>query len=147
MTADISGSSCPNLFSMFTAERERLFRTRREAFVFSVAGQSAIVGLLVYVTCCVVQDPPRVVALSKMKEFPLIFSGDKGGGGGNFDPLPASHGNPPRASVEDQLTSPTVIVPREMPILPVPETVMVAPDIKFPQGQIGDPMSQFSRVL
>jgi periplasmic protein TonB len=44
--------------------------------------------------------------------------------------------------------SPTVIVPREMPKLPMEETVVVAPEIKFPQGsQVGDPMSQFSQWL
>jgi protein TonB len=41
-----------------------------------------------------------------------------------------------------------VIVPKEMPKLAVEETVMAAPDIKFPQGgQIGDPTSRFSQWL
>jgi TonB family protein len=76
---------------------------------------------------------------------PLIFSGRNGGGGGNFELLSASHGNPPRASLDPQIVPPTVIVPKEMPKLPAEETVVVAPEIKFPQGgRIGDPSSLFS---
>jgi len=38
-----------------------------------------------------------------------------------------------------------VILAKEPPKLPMPETVNVAPDIKLPQGgQIGDPFSKFS---
>jgi protein TonB len=79
---------------------------------------------------------------------PLVFSGQSGGGGGNHNPFPASHGNLPKASLDPQLVPPTVIVPKEMPKLPAKESVVVAPDIRLPQGgRIGDPMSQFSRVL
>lgn len=82
-------------------------------------------------------QPPR--------DLPLIFSGDNGGGGGNFDLLPASRGTPPRASLDAQIAPPTVIVPKEMPRLPAEQTVVVAPDIKFPQGgPVGDPSSMFS---
>jgi TonB family protein len=78
----------------------------------------------------------------------LIFSGHNGGGGGGLDPLSASHGNPPRASLDTQVVPPTVVVPREMPKLPVDETVVIAPQIKYPQGgQIGDPASPFTRWL
>ena len=41
-----------------------------------------------------------------------------------------------------------MIVPKEQPKLAVEQTVMVAPEIKLPQGgQIGDPTSQFSKIL
>ena len=40
------------------------------------------------------------------------------------------------------------MLPKEMPKLPVEETVIVAPDIKLLQGgQIGDPTSQFSNRM
>ena len=46
------------------------------------------------------------------------------------------------------MVPPDVIVPKEMPKLPVQETVVVAPDVKIPQGgQIGDPSSVFSKIL
>jgi TonB family protein len=148
MTATSPGPG-PDLFSILSGERDRIYRTRREAFVLSLLGQAAILGLLIYFMSCVIEHPPGVINQpSKFSDLPLVFSGDSGGGGGNHDPLPASHGNLPRASLDPQLAPPTVILPKEMPKLPVEETVMVAPDIRLPQGgQIGDPASQFSKVL
>jgi len=149
MTAATPGDSGPNIFSMFSGEGVGLYRARSEPFVLSLLGQAVIVGLLIYFTSCVIRNPPGIVRhIPKLDELPLVFSGHGGGGGGNFDPLPASRGNLPRASLNDQLAPPTVMLPKEMPRLPVEGTVMVAPDIKLPQGgQIGDPMSLFSRAL
>jgi TonB family protein len=148
MTAASPGAG-PNIFSFLTSEKNGLYRARRETFVASMLGQAVIVGLLVYFTSCVIQGtPPLALQISKFRELPIVFSGRNGGGGGNRDPLPASHGNPPPASLNPQLVPPTVIVPKEMPKLAAPETVMVAPDVPMPQGgQIGDPLSQFSKAL
>jgi len=146
MTAAPAGPA--QLFSMFSGQRDGMYRTRREAIVFSLIGQALVVGLLTYVTCCVIEDTPRIGRLPKLGDVSLVFSGYNGGGGGNFDKLPPSRGNPPRASLDDQVVPPTVILPKEPPKLALDETVRVAPDVKLPQGgQIGDPMSQFSRVL
>jgi TonB family protein len=145
MTAATFGPPGPNLFSMFSGEGNSLNRTRHEAFVFSLLVQALIVGLFIYFTSSVIRTPPGAgLQLLKLDELPLVFSGHNGGGGGNHDPLPASHGNPPRASLDTQIVPPTVIVPKEMPKLSVEETVMVTPDVKLPQGgPIGDPMSRF----
>jgi hypothetical protein len=62
--------------------------------------------------------------------------------------VPASHGNPPPASLDPQLAPPTVMMPQEMPKLAVPETVVVAPEVPLPQGgQIGDMMSKSSSFV
>ena len=135
----------PSLFSAFSGEPNAGDRTRREAFVLSLLGQAAILSAIVYFTSCVIQNAPEIRRqLPKFAELPIVFLGHNGGGGGNRDPLPASQGTPPRASLENQIVAPTVIVPKEMPRLPVEETVEVAPEIKFPAGAIGDPLSQFS---
>jgi TonB family protein len=146
MTAATSSPSGPNLFSMFSGQSNQLYRARREAFAFSLVGQALLIGLLVYFTSCVIRNPPGArLRLPKLEDLPLVFFGHNGGGGGGLDPLPASHGNLPRASLDTQIVPPTVIVPKEMPRLAVEETVMVAPDIKLPQGgPIGDPLSRFS---
>ena len=148
MTAASLGSG-PNNFSIFSGQNEGLYRTRRETFVFSMLGQAAIVGVLIYFTSCVIRNTPEIGKnLPKSNDLLLVFSGHNGGGGGNHDLLPASHGNLPKASLDPQLVPPTVIVPKEPPKLAVEETVRVAPGIQLPQaGQVGDPMSQFSRVL
>ena len=138
----------PFLFSIFSTE-ENLYRTRREAFVLSLVGQAAILGVIVYFTSCVIRSAPAIArSVPRWGDLPLIFSGNNGGGGGNHDPLPASRGNLPRASLDAQIAPPTVIVPKEMPKLPMQETVVVAPDVTLLQGgQIGDPTSQFSKIL
>jgi TonB family protein len=108
--------------------------------------QALIIGLLTYFTCCILDAPFKVLErLRHAEDLPLIFSGDSGGGGGGFDKLPASHGNLPRASLDQQIVPPNVMQPTAMPKLPVEETVVIAPDVKIPQGgQIGDPTSQFT---
>ena len=146
MTAASRG---PQLFSLFSGSNDLLGRTRKEAFVLSLLGQAAILGLIVYFTSCVIRSTPDIARqFPKLRELPLIFSGRNGGGGGDRDRLPATRGNFPRASLDPQIVPPTVIVPKEPPKLPVDQTVVVAPDLKLPQGgQIGDPSSQFSNWL
>jgi len=148
MTAASPGPG-PNIFSILSADNDGLYRARRETFFLSLLGQAAILGLLIYFTSCVIQHTPEITKrIPNLNELPLIFSGRNGGGGGGGDPLPAWHGNLPRASLDPQLATPTVFLPKEMPRLAAPETVVVAPDIQLPQGgQIGDPTSQFSKVL
>jgi protein TonB len=147
MTAASPGPGGQNIFSMFSSEGQGLYRAKRETFVFSLLGQVVILGLLIYFTNVIVGSPPLVVKFRPLDELRVVYSGDSGGGGGNFDPHPASHGNPPRASLDDQVVPPTVIVPKEPPKLAMPETVVVAPEVKLPQGGvIGDPLSRFTSV-
>ncbi|MFZ0731326.1 MAG: energy transducer TonB [Candidatus Sulfotelmatobacter sp.] len=143
MTAASLGPG-PNLFSILSSTANS--KTRRETFFLSLLGQAAILALIIYLTPYVIHGTGRIVRnVSNFPQLPLIFSGHNGGGGGNFDPLAASRGNPPRASLETQIVPPTVIVPKEMPRLPVEETVVVAPEIKFSQvGKIGDPLSPYA---
>lgn len=145
MTAASPGSG-PNIFSTLSGEHDGLYRARRETFVFSMLGQAAIVGLLIYFTSFVLSDTPEIARqVPKFDQIRLIFSGKNGGGGGNHDPLPASHGNIPKASLDPQFVPPTMVLSKEPPKLPMPESVNVAPDVKLPQGgQIGDPFSKFS---
>jgi TonB family protein len=136
----------PTLFSTLGGENDS--RVRPETILFSLLGHVAVLGVIVYLTSCVIRSAPEIARhLPKLDDLPLIFSGHNGGGGGGLDPLAATHGNLPRASLT-QIVSPTVMLPKEMPKLAVDETVMVAPDIKFPQGgQIGDPMSKVTQWL
>lgn len=49
----------------------------------------------------------------KLRELPLIFSGENGGGGAERDPLPASHGNLPRGVSGNSETQGIVTVLRD----------------------------------
>ena len=113
----------------------------------SLLGQALILAALTYVTCCLVEDPPGIRRPIRIDDVWVIFSGRSGGAGGSHEKLPASHGNYPRASLADQLATPTVVLPREQPKVVLAPTV-VAPDIPIPQGgQTGDPMSSLTQVL
>jgi protein TonB len=145
MTAAVRVPSGPCIFSLLSDEQHD--RARSETFVFSMVGHALIIVLLIYLASCVIHDDFRQIPKA-IKELPLVFSGKGGGGGGDFDKLPPSHGSLPKASLSDQLAPPSVILPKEMPKLPVEQTVVMAPDVPLPQsGQLGDPMAQISRVL
>lgn len=149
MTAAVAMNSRPKLFSTFCGRQPDLYRTRPQALAASLLGQALIVAVFVYFSSCVLQNSPgAVLRIFKADDQHLVFFGHGGGGGGSFDRLPASRGNLPRASLSGQITSPTVIVPKEMPKLAVEPTLMVAPEVKIPQGgQVGDPLSQFTQAL
>jgi protein TonB len=149
MTAATAGPSGTNGFSLFSGEGYGLYRTKQEVLLLSMLGQALVVGLLVYFLSCVAPGIPGVDGIRPLvKELPLVFSGRGGGGGGNFEKSPASHGSLPRTSFSEQLAPPTVIVPKEMPKLPVESTIMVAPDVPLPHGgQLGDPMAPISSIL
>ena len=144
MTAASRG---PNLLSIFSESNNLVYRTRREPFLFSVIGQAAIVVIIMYFSSSiVVHRPVGVYPFSNFSDRLLVFAGHNGGGGGGLDALPASRGNPPRASFAAQIARPAVIVPKEMPRLAVEPTVVVAPEIKFPAGgELGDPASEITR--
>jgi periplasmic protein TonB len=64
-----------------------------------------------------------------------------GGGGGDRDILPASHGAPPRFAAQ-QLAPPAVVVRNENPKLPVEPTVVGPPDLVLSASdKFGDPMA------
>ncbi|HET6176991.1 MAG TPA: energy transducer TonB [Candidatus Sulfotelmatobacter sp.] len=148
MTAATPGPSGPNIFSLFSGDGGELYRAKRETFVFSMVGQALIVVVLSYFTSCAIIGKPPLIGKLPLKELPLVFSGVSGGGGGNFEKIAAWHGNLPPASLADPIVPATVIVPKERPKLPMEESVRVDPSVTLPQGgQIGDPMSQFSKVL
>ena len=146
MTAASPGPG-PSLFSIL-AHESVLSHTRRDTFALSLFGQAAVLAAIVYFTSCVIRHPPDIAhRLNNSMRLPLIFSGLNGGGGGNFDPLPPARGVPPRATLEMQIVPPNVIVLKEPAKLQVQPTVMMAPEVKFPPGQIGDPTSQFTKAL
>jgi periplasmic protein TonB len=139
----------PHLFSILTTDHDHLFRPRKDTFLLSLLGQAAILALIIYFTSCVIRNSPDIARrMPDLGKFSLVFSGFNGGGGGNHDRLPASNGRPPHSSLEMQIVAPSVMVPTEMPKLPMQATVMVAPDVSFPVApHIGDPSSPFSKWL
>jgi len=151
MTLAIPGRTGSGLVSIFSSERNDLCPARRQTFAFSLLGQGVVLAILVLLASITVHYPPLAVGqLSEASKnlLPVIFTGPSGGGGGGLDPVPASHGYLPKASLSDQLTPPTVIAPKEMPKLPVEPTVMIAPQINLSESkEYGDPLAKLSSVL
>jgi periplasmic protein TonB len=152
MTAAPAGPAGNDLFSMFSNAGNGHYRARGEAFLLSLLGQALVVVLLALLAIYC-RNPLAGTGgglplnLTDRLPLPVIFSGPSGGGGGNHDLLPASHGALPPASVI-QLAPPTAILPKEMPRLPVDATVELAPEIKIlPGSQVGDPLSKVSSLV
>jgi protein TonB len=147
MTVTPAEPSGPDIFSAFSSQSRGSDRAPREAFVLSLLAQALLVGLLTCYAVHVLPSPQIPPHIPHLDDLPLIFSGHGGGGGGGREMISASRGDLPAASLSPQLAPPTVVLPKEMPRLAVPETVMVAPEVRLPQGgPIGDPLSQLTRV-
>jgi TonB family protein len=147
-TPDRSGRG---MVSIFSSDIDGFCPAKREAFAFSLIGQLVLLAILVLLTSIAVRYPPihaGQLADASKTLLPVIFTGPSGGGGGGLDPVPASHGDLPKASLREKLTPPTVIVPKEMPKLPVEPTVMIAPQINLSESkEYGDPLAKLSSLL
>ena len=148
MTAAVARHSDTNIFSMFSSEREGLYRARREAFALAMLGQAALLGLAVYLTGYVIQHPPGAGGELPIhiRNLPLVFSRPGGGGGGGLDPLPASHGAVPKSSLDFQLAPPQVIVLNPNPRLTVTPTIVAPPDLRVDARSYGDPLAAISNA-
>lgn len=147
MTAASPGPG-PSLFSILSKESDLLSRNRRETFLLSLFGQAVVLALIIYFTTVIPNGPDIPGGLTiPFRNLPLIFSGSSGGGGGNHDPLPATHGVPPRGTLETPIVPPSVIVLKDPARLQIDSSVVMAPAVKIPPGQIGDPTSEFTKTL
>ena len=148
MTAAVFRNSDPNLFSMFSGASRDLYPARREAFLFSMLGQAAVIALVIYFLSITIPSGPRMIRElpRRIEELPLVFSSGGGGGAGR-DSTPASAGTLAKASPDIQVMAPTVHVITQTSRLMVEPTI-VAPEIPMAvSGQIGDPASVISKVL
>jgi len=124
------------------------YRTRPFAFVLSFGLNGLICILLVLSGHWLVEHrtelQKRVITLVTDVS-PYVLPPSKtdaggGGGGGDRDKLAASKGSPPKFA-RDQITQPVVIVRNLDPKLAVDPTVVGPPNITFPTGPVGDPLS------
>ncbi len=102
--------------------------------VQDVAKQTATLVLPIDISPYVPTAPPK----------PNGKSSGGGGGGGDRSPLPASKGRLPKFALE-QFTPPTAKIINEDPKLAMDPTVVVPPDLSFPNpnmAQFGDPLAR-----
>ena len=98
-------------------------------------GRAVILGLLIYFTSFVIRNRRNGREIPELPGIAVGFFRAQRRGWWRLRPAPASHGNLPRASLDDQLAAPTVMLPKAMPKLPVEETVLVAPDVQAAAGR------------
>jgi protein TonB len=133
-----------------------LYNYRRKAALSSV-GTHALAFILIAVAFShpAVQDAAKQTAtlilpvdispyLPPVQTKPSDKTMGGGGGGGDRSPLPPSRGKLPKFSME-QFTPPTAKIINEAPKLAMDPTVVVPPDITFPNPnmlQFGDPLAK-----
>jgi TonB family protein len=124
------------------------YGARPAAFVASFGLNILVALLLVWSGHWLVQHRTeiqnRVITLVSDVS-PYILQSSKtqaggGGGGGDRDKLAASKGAPPKFA-RDQFTPPVVVARDPDPKLATDPTVVGPPNITFPAGPVGDPLS------
>lgn len=148
-----SAPSCsgtdPTILPTLLGEDYGLYKTQKSTFVLSFLAHALLLVLLLVSGRYLAAHPREirrhvVNIVTDIGPYMLPQSASKtggGGGGGDREELSASKGALPRLS-RQQLTPPAIIVRNENPKLPVEPTVVVPPEIHFPQaGLLGDPLS------
>jgi TonB family protein len=124
------------------------FPIHRGNFAISMAIHVALIALVAASGLWITgadrsQLTQQVVCILRLQTRPDPFpaSVSKSGGGGQHEKLPESEGNLPRFARE-QLTPPTIVVPREQPKLAEDMTLIGPPELSKPQtSQIGNPLA------
>ena len=133
----------PSLFSAGAGS----YPVRRGNFAISLAVHAALLALIATSGLWVGDRGARSLLISDVfvsdtrstYAVPVTKIGSESGGGAH-EKSAASKGQMPRLARE-QLTPPTVIVPREPPKLAVDMTLIGPPDLKLP-AQVGDPLAK-----
>jgi TonB family protein len=126
-----------------------------------VAGSTALHVVAIALIILATYLGKRVVDTVKPKESVLLIAPDDmpvlqpsrsqsggGGGGGDRDKLQASAGRLPQQSMQ-QITPPMAVVRNPKPLLEVPPTIVVPPEVKLQQPNmpdLGDPLSRLPSV-
>jgi TonB family protein len=114
------------------------------SFLLHIAGMGMILALSALIARNQPEIKKYVGGVITLSDYVLPAAPDAvggGGGGGTREKLSASRGATPKAANE-QFTPPTVVVPQEPPKLAVEQTVIVPPQIKLPDGALGDALAK-----
>jgi protein TonB len=120
---------------------------RRGTFAISMAVHAALLAMVAASALWLTDGAevrPQVVSILRTDVSPIPVSASPGrsGGGGEHEKLPDSQGSLPRFA-RQQLTPPTIVVPREAPKLAVDMTLLGPPELSETQtSQVGNPLSE-----
>jgi protein TonB len=127
---------------------------RRGAFGSTLVHLLAL-GLIIAATYLgkrIIVDKPKETVELIAPDFPVLqpskTASGGGGGGGDRDKLLASQGRLPKQSMQ-QITPPMAVVRNPKPLLEVPPTIVVPPEVKLQAANLpdlGDPLSHLPSV-
>jgi periplasmic protein TonB len=120
--------------------------------VVHVLAVAIIIAIALWGRRIIVDKPKETVVLIAPDDLPVLQSSKTssggGGGGGDRDKLLASQGRLPKQSMQ-QFTPPLAVVRNPKPLLEVPPTIVVPPEVKLQQPNLpdlGDPLSHLPSV-
>jgi len=121
------------------------YPVHRGNFAISLAMHVALIALVAasgFWLADKAQVNPQVICILRTDVMPNPLPADarKNSGGGQHEKVPESKGSLPRFARE-QLTPPTIVVPREQPKLAEEMTLIGPPELSKPQSQIGNPLA------
>jgi len=122
------------------------YPVHRGNFAISMAVHIALIAMMAASGLWLTrQSQPKVqvtsFVLTDQSSYPLPPSIGKNGGGGQHEKTPESKGSLARFARE-QLTPPTIVVPREQPKLAEDMTLIGPPELSKPQtSQVGNPLA------
>lgn len=123
------------------------YRPQPKTYVLSFLMHIAIMSAILAATLLITKDQPVVkkfIGVIPLSDYILPAAPDQaggGGGGGARDKLTATHGAPPKPAKE-QFTPPTVVVQQQPPKLAAEPTVIVPPQIKLADANLGEALSK-----
>src|SRR5215475_771700 len=123
------------------------YKAQPKTYVLSFLLHIAVMASIIAATLLITKDQPIVkkyIGIIPLSDYILPAAPDQaggGGGGGARDKLTATHGAPPKPAKE-QFTPPTVVVPQEPPKLTAEPTVIMPPQIKLADANLGEALSK-----
>jgi TonB family protein len=123
------------------------YPVRRGHFAISLAVHAALLAIVAASGLWLTDGAevrPQVISILRtdISPIPVSSSGGNSGGGGEHEKLPDSKGSLPRFT-RQQLTPPTIVVPREAPKLAVDMTLLGPPELSETQtSEVGNPLSE-----
>jgi periplasmic protein TonB len=123
------------------------YSAQPKTYVLSFVMHIAVLAVIIAASALIARNQPEVkkyIGGLVLSDYILPAAPDQaggGGGGGARDKLTATHGAPPKPAKE-QFTPPTVVVPQEPPKLAAEPTVIVPPQIKLADANLGEALSK-----
>jgi periplasmic protein TonB len=143
-----AGVSHPDILPTLFGVGYGTYQVQPKTYVLSFLMHIAALAIIVAVTTLIARNQPEIKkymgGLVNISDYVLSVAPDAvggGGGGGTREKLTASQGAPPKAANE-QFTPPTVVVQNLEPKIAIEPTVLVPPQIKLPDANLGDALAK-----